>query len=131
MIAIDTNVLVRWLTQDDPEQFRRVQRCLATAKERDEPLFLNHIVLCECVWVLNYSYGFPKSALVDALDRLLVTKQFIIEDKPAVWAAVADYRASQADFADCLIGIKNRNAGCETTVTLDQGAAKLSTFRRL
>ena len=81
--------------------------------------------------MLSYSYGFPKSALVDVLDRLLATKQFIIEDKPAVWAAVADYRASQADFADCLIGIKNRNAGCETTVTLDQGTAKLSTFRRL
>lgn len=131
MIAIDTNVLVRLLTQDDPDQFRRVQRCLAAAKERDEPLFLNHIVLCECIWVLSYSYGFPKSALVDVLDKILATKQFIIEDKPAVWAAVADYRASQADFADCLIGIKNRNAGCETTVTLDQGTAKLSTFRRL
>jgi len=65
------------------------------------------------------------------LDRILATKQFVIEDKPAVWAAVADYRVSQADFADCLIGIKNRNTGCETTVTLDQGAAKLSTFRGL
>ena len=131
MIALDTNVLVRWLMQDDRDQFRRVQRCLATAKERDEPLFLNHIVLCECIWVLSYSYGFSKSALVDVLDRLLVTKQFIIEDKPAVWAAVAEYRGSQADFADCLIGIKNRNAGCETTVTLDHGAAELSTFRQL
>lgn len=93
--------------QDDPDQSRRVQRCLIAAKDRDEPLFLNHIVLCECVWVLSYSYGFPKSALVDVLDRLLTTKQFVIEDKPAVWAAVADYRASQADFADCLIGVKN------------------------
>lgn len=131
MIAIDTNVLVRFLTQDDPDQTRRVQRCFATTKDRDESLFLNHIVLCECVWVLSYSYGFPKAALIDVLDRLLATKQFVIEDKPAVWAAVADYRTSQADFADCLIGIKNRNAGCETTITLDQGTAKLTTFRRL
>jgi len=131
MIAIDTNVLVRLLMQDAPDQFRRVQRCLASAKERDEPLDLNHIVLCECIWVLSYSYGFAKSALIDVLDRILATKQFVIEDKPAVWAAVADYRVSQADFADCLIGIKNRNAGCETTLTLDQSAAKLSTFRRL
>lgn len=131
MIAIDTNVLVRLLTQDDPDQFCRVQRCFAAAKERDEPLYLNHIVLCECVWVLSYSYGLSKSALIDVLDRLLLTKQFVIEEKPVVWAAVADYRTSQADFADCLIGIKNRNAGCETTVTLDQGAAKLSTFRQL
>ena len=131
MIAIDTNVLVRFLTQDDLEQTRRVQRCFAAAKDHDESLFLNHIVLCECVWVLSYSYGFQKSAIIDVLDRLLATKQFIIEDKPSVWAAVADYRASQADFADCLIGIKNRNAGCDTTVTLDQGIAKLTTFRRL
>ncbi|MFO0701211.1 MAG: type II toxin-antitoxin system VapC family toxin [Nitrospira sp.] len=131
MIALDANVLVRLLTRDDPDQFRRVQRCLEAAKDRDEPLFLNHIVLCECIWVLSYSYGFPKSALVDVLDRLLATKQFVIEDKPAVWAAVADYRASQADFADCLIGVKNRNVGCETTVTLDQGTTNLSTFRRL
>ena len=131
MIAIDTNVLVRFLTEDDPEQTRRVQRCFAAAKDQDESLFLNQIVLCECVWVLSYSYGFPKVALVDVLDRLLATKQFVIEDKPSVWAAVADYRSSQADFADCLIGVKNRNAGCETTVTLDQGTAKLTTFRRL
>ena len=131
MIAIDTNALVRFLIQDDPDQTRRVQRYFATAKDQDESLFLNHIVLCECVWMLSYSYGFPKTALVDVLDRLLATKQFVIEDKPSVWAAVADYRASQADFADCLIGVKNRNAGCETTVTLDQGTAKLATFRRL
>lgn len=92
MIAIDTNVPVRFLTQDDPDQTRRVQRCFAAAKDRDESLFLNHIVLCECVRVLSYSYGFPKAALVDVLERLLVTKQFVIEDKPAAWAAVADYR---------------------------------------
>lgn len=124
-------MLVQFLTQDGLEQTRRVQRCFAAAKDQDEFLFLNHIVLCECVWVLSYSYGFPKAALVDVLDRLLATKQFVIEDKPSVWAAVADYRASQADFADCLIGIKNRNAGCDITVTLDQGTAKLTTFRRL
>lgn len=80
MIAIDTNVLVRFITQDDPGQTRRVQRCFATVKHQDESLFLNHIVLCECVWVLSYSL--PKSALVDVLDRLLATKQFVIEDKP-------------------------------------------------
>ena len=104
---------------------------LCDRKDQDECLFLNHIVICECVWVLSYSYGFPKASLVDVLDQLLATKQFVIEDKPSVWAAVADYRTSQTDFADCLIGIKNRNAGCETTGTLDQGTAKLTTFRRL
>lgn len=80
--------------------------------------------------MLRYSYGFPKAALVDVLDRLLATKQFVMEGKPSVWAAVDDYHASQADFGDCLIGIKYRNASRETTVTLDQGTAKLASFRR-
>lgn len=129
MIGLDTNVLVRHLVQDDPGQSRKATQVITKQCTRDDPGFINRIVLCELVWVLESAYGYSKDTVVAVLEKLLRTSQLKIEDVQAAWTAFRVYQKGKADFADCLMGTTNRLGGCEATVTFDQGAGKLEGFR--
>ena len=129
MIGLDTNVLVRHLVQDDPGQSRKATQVITTQCTRDDPGFINRIVLCELVWVLEGAYGYSKNTIVAVLEKLLRTSQLKIEDPQAAWTAFRLYQTGKADFADCLLGTSNRLGGCETTVTFDHAAGKLEGFR--
>ena len=131
MIGIDTNVLVRHLVQDDLRQSREATRVIAKQCTRDDPGFINRIVLCELVWVLESAYGYPKDIIVDVLEKLLRTSQLKIEDAQSAWTAFRMYQKGKADYADCLLGVTNRLAGCGSTVTFDQAAMKLEGFQPL
>ena len=131
MIGIDTNVLVRHLVQDDLRQSREATRVIAKQCTRDDPGFINRIVLCELVWVLESAYGYPKDTIVDVLEKLLRTSQLKIEDAQSAWTAFRMYQKGKADYADCLLGVTNRLAGCGSTVTFDQAAMKLEGFHPL
>jgi predicted nucleic-acid-binding protein len=128
MIGLDTNLLVRYLTLDDAAQSKQAARIIDAAIEAGEDLYLNHIVVCELTWVLSRAYGYAKDELVGVLERILAAGQFAFEDKDSLWRAIEAFRRSSADFADCLIGVKNSTAGCRTTVTLDRAAAGLGNF---
>jgi predicted nucleic-acid-binding protein len=119
MKGADTNVLVRYVTRDDPAQERAAARFLDAAKARSEPILVNVIVLCELAWVLDRSYDYSRAEVALVIDRVLTTEQLVVEDAALVWGALADFKASKADFADCLIGRKNRHLGCERTMTFD------------
>ena len=129
MIGLDTNVLVRYLVQDDPGQSRKAIRVITKQCTRDDPGFINRIALCELVWVLESAYGYSKDTIVAVLEKLLRTSQLKIEDVQTAWTAFRMYQKGKADFADCLMGTTNRLDGCETTVTFDQAASKLEGFR--
>ncbi|MEW6756033.1 MAG: type II toxin-antitoxin system VapC family toxin [Candidatus Latescibacterota bacterium] len=131
MTGIDTNVLVRYLTQDDPDQAARVNALMSETEARDERLFANDVVLCELVWVLESAYQFDKADIAGAVDRLLATRQLEFEDKDLLRLALDDYRASSADFSDCLIGRRNAAGHCTTTWSLDRGMGGLSLFSLL
>jgi predicted nucleic-acid-binding protein len=131
VIGLDTNVLVRYLTQDDQQQFARAERFIKSAKSAGHTLFLNHVVLCELVWVLEGAYRHAKSEIVDVVDRLLLTSDFDIEDRDTVYGALAGFREAQGDFSDYLIGTKNRHSGCETTATFDGALRDAPDFTRL
>jgi predicted nucleic-acid-binding protein len=131
MIGLDTNVLVRFLVKDDPRQAAKATAYIHEACSRDESLWLNHIVLCELVWVLESAYDHPKTAILDVMEKLLLTKQFQVERKDDVWAAIEQYRNGAGDFADHLLGRRNRSSGCEHTVTFDQSLKGSSLFRVL
>jgi predicted nucleic-acid-binding protein len=88
-------------------------------------------VLCELVWVLETGYGLSRAEIGAALETILATAQFEIEGKDLVVAALEDFRASAADFSDCLIGRRNRAAGATQTITFDRGLKGLDAFRRL
>lgn len=128
MIGVDTNVLVRYLTQDDPPQVRRVDALIADALERHDLLFIDDIVLCEVVWVLRTRYRHEKSAIAEALDGMLGTALFAFQDRDLLRRALGAYRAGAADFSDCLIGQRNSRAGCDHTVTFDRALGSQTTF---
>ncbi len=125
MVGIDTNILVRYLVQDDPAQGKRASDFIEKTCTRENPGFINHIVLCELSWVLESVYSYEKETLIEVLEKILIVGQFEIENKDNVWAALHDYKNSKADFSDCLIARKNRFHGCEKTVTFDKGLKNL------
>ena len=127
MRGIDTNVLVRYLIQDDLAQLRAASRFIEDDCSEQEPGLVNQIVLAELVWVLERGYKLDRSAIVAALDALLLARQLSIEHPDDVREAISDYLKG-ADFADSLIAACNARLGCEYTVTLDRGPARRSGF---
>ena len=120
MTGLDTNVLIRYLTEDDPVQARKAAACINTTVARGERCFVSTVVLCELSWVLLGAYEVSKNDLLQTLDRLLATTQFAIGHKDLVRQAVEAYRSGRADFADYIIGAMSREAGCTTTATFDR-----------
>jgi predicted nucleic-acid-binding protein len=131
MTGIDTNVLVRYITRDDPEQYQAAKRALESSCTREAPGYVNVIVLCELAWVLARLYDATDEELVGVIDQLLRTHQFRIERRDQVRAALEQYKRRPAGFPDCLLGRLNRNAGCEETITFDQDAAGMESWRKL
>jgi len=129
MIGLDTNVLVRYLTQDDTAQARRAGAAIAEHTAAGERCYLGPIVLCELTWVLREAYGQTRASLITTLDLILATRQFEIGHKDAVRDAVEAFRAGRADFADYLLGAMSRRDGCEETVTFDRRLRDTAGFR--
>lgn len=131
MIGLDTNVVVRYLTRDDEAQFRAAKRLLQEIEASGETAYLSVVVLAELAWVLAISYGFDRSTLASTLEQLLRTVEFAVEDRDLVGEAVAEFAAGKAGFADTLIGVRNRAAGCDTTATFDRALRGGRGFRVL
>jgi|SRR5271166_735075 len=122
MIGLDTNIVVRYLTQDDPAQTAAAAKVMDSLSP-DSPGFLSLVVIAELVWVLEISYRFKKSEIERVLETLLRSKELTIERAGIVWQAFRKFNASRADFADCLIERSGHAAECQYTVTFDRKAA--------
>lgn len=131
MTGIDTNLLVRYVTRDDPEQYRVAKSFLESDCTREFPGYVNVIVLCELAWVLTSAYDVPDGELADVIDQLLRTHQLRIERRDQVRAALEQFKREAAGFPDCLLGQLNQNADCDETVTFDRDAAAMSGWREL
>jgi len=131
MNGLDTNVLVRYVTQDDAAQAQKATKCITSACTANDPCQIDRIVLCELVWVLEPGYGYSRDQIGEFMESLLHTRQFEFKSRDASLAALRHYRQGKADFADALIGAANRNTGCETTFTFDRKAAGLERFTLL
>jgi predicted nucleic-acid-binding protein len=131
MIGVDTNVLVRYLTQDDPAQFARAAAFIDAASEREEQFLINAPVLCELVWVLATVYEYSREEIGQALEQIFTTAQFEIERLDEARQALGDFRSSKADFSDALIGRINRSLGAKHTVTFDRDLKAVERFRLL
>lgn len=123
MTGLDTNVLVRYVMQDDPRQSPRATR-LIEALSADEPGFVPVVALVELVWVLLGSYGLTRAQVATVLDTLLRSKELVVDRAELVTQALTRYSAGGADFADALIERIAASAGCSATMTFDAGAAK-------
>ncbi|HUR79364.1 MAG TPA: type II toxin-antitoxin system VapC family toxin [Thermoanaerobaculia bacterium] len=120
MIGVDTNVLVRYLTQDDASQARRSGEMIERAEAGGDAARVDVVVLCELVWVLRSAYRYRKDAIVGSLEQILSTAAFSFENRDLLRVAVDAYREGAGDFADYVIGLRNARAGCDHTVTLDR-----------
>jgi len=131
MIGLDTNVLVRYLTQDEPQQCTKVDALFADIAARGDRCFVSPIVLCELVWVLREAYDRTKAEIVTVLDGIIATKQFEIGEKDVIRGAVDAFRHGPGDFADYVIGESSRAADCAETVTFDGSLKGGAGFRML
>ena len=130
MRGVDTNLLVRYLVQDDEEQSRLAREFFERECSADDPAWINRVVLCELCWVLERSYGCTREQVAEAMTAILQTSEFRVEDLSAVWQAIRLYR-SGGDFADALLVRTNAERGCTETVTFDRKAAAMGLMRLL
>ena len=123
MTGLDTNVLVRYIMQDDPRQSAKATR-LVESLTSEQPGFVPLVAVVELVWVLSSSYAMNRSQVVEALDLLLRSKEILVDRADLVLQAQRRFAKGGADFADCLIERIAHAHGCQTTMTFDTGAAK-------
>ena len=123
MIGVDTNVLVRYIVQDDIEQSKIASRFIEGQISSSKPGFINQIVLCELVWVLKRAYHYEKTIILNVIEKILQTKEFVIDNADIVWIALREYREGKADFSDYLIASYNKHSDCTHTVTFDRIAS--------
>ncbi|POP52598.1 PIN domain-containing protein [Zhongshania marina] len=131
MKGLDTNVLVRYLVQDDPGQAAKAAEFIESHCTNDSPCLVGHITLCELAWVLESSYQLKRSAIAEVIEQLLQVGQLEVFEPEVVLQALNDYKVSNADFPDHLLARVNQEAGCEVTVTFDRKAAKQPGFELL
>jgi predicted nucleic-acid-binding protein len=131
VIGIDSNVLVRYLTQDDARQAaiatRFIERDLSARRKGHVSL----VAMAELAWVLRSRYAVTREELAIALAQVIADERFAVQDRAAVWAALDLYRTQAVDFGDALIAAVDRLHGCQQTVTFDRGAARIDGVKLL
>lgn len=131
MIAVDTNILVRYITNDVKDQSILATKLLDSYIGKEKSVFINNIVLCELVWVLVRGYKYQKEQIIKTLKLLLSAIEFEFEHHELAFLAVIEYEKAEADFSDILIGLINHYRTCSTTYSFDQNALKLKYFKKL
>ena len=124
MIGLDTNIVVRYLTHDDPAQTARAIKLFASLSA-DDPGFLSLIVLVESVWVLERSYAFRKDEIVRVVETFLRGREVVVEQSELVSQALQSFNATGVDFSDCLIERCGHAAECRYTATFDRRATQI------
>ena len=128
MIGLDTNILIRFLTQDDPEQSAKATEILERRLTRRQPGFVSVVVMVEVAWVLDRAYGLTRQEVAAAVERLLQVEVLVIENEPEVFTAMVAVKQGRGSFADALIAELGARVGCSRTLTFDQKAARLRGF---
>ncbi len=131
MIGLDTNVLVRYVTQDDARQGAAATKLFEQVLSADRRGFVCLITLCELAWVLADCYDADKARIVAVIDGLLTSRQVMVEEPERVWNALRAWEKSPADFSDALVGEILAANGCNKVVTFDKAASRLPGFELL
>lgn len=133
MIGIDTNVLIRYLVQDDPAQSKLANKFIESCVASGDILWICQMTLCETFWVLERCYKLEKHEIIRILKEILLVQQIQVEEDTVVWHALRDFEnTTKVGFVDCLIGRQNAFHECSYTYTFDKSAAKeLATFKML
>lgn len=128
MIGLDTNILVRYLAQDDPIQSAKAATIFEQRLTAKTPGFVSVVVMVEVVWVLDRAYGLTTQEIAATVQRLLQVEVLRIEAEQHVFAAMIALKQGHASFADVLIAELAARAGCTCTLTFDRRASRLPGF---
>ncbi len=129
MIGLDTNILLRYLTQDDAPQAKRATKIFEKQISEGNRGFISTIVLVETCWALGRFYGVEAEGIETMIDRFLVAPSVEFEHREEIWRALRLSRTGTIDFVDALIGLVGESHGCEYTLTFDKKAAKNKLFK--
>jgi predicted nucleic-acid-binding protein len=129
--GLDTNVIVRYLAQDEPRQSAAATRLMEKTLSAEAPGFVTLVSLCEIAWVLADCYHADRERIRAVLEGLLGTKQIVVESPELAWKALRAWRHPAADFSDALIGEVAAAGGATKVATFDKAAAKLPMFELL
>ena len=131
MIGLDTNVLVRYLAQDDPAQSRTATELIEHRLSEAEPGFLSIVAMAEFAWVLERAYRLAAQEIAAAIEGILQSEVLVVENEQEVFTAMVALKEGRGSFADALIGALGVKAGCSWTVTFDRRAGRLDGFELL
>ena len=120
MIALDTNVLVRYLVEDEPRQSAEATRLIDAAAAAGESIFISQIVLCELVWVLSFAYDVSRREIAAILQQLRRASNLVIESADQVQRAIDSFERGKGDVADYLIAEHAVAQGCTVVATFDR-----------
>ncbi|HSD65221.1 MAG TPA: type II toxin-antitoxin system VapC family toxin [Vicinamibacteria bacterium] len=129
MIALDTNVLARYVVGDEARQTAAARRLIESSCTNDAPGVVSLLVLCELVWVLVQGYGYRRDQVALVLRRLLAAQDLAVERSDLARQALNLHEEGPADFSDYVIGLSGRSEGAEATCTFDRRGAKSPLFR--
>jgi len=128
MIGLDTNILVRYLTQDDPTQSLKATEIIERRLTEEKPGVVSIVAMVETVWVLEHAYGLTPPEIVRAVERILQTEVLLVEDEQEVFTAMIALKNGQGSFADAVIAALGAKRGCSRTLTFDRKALRLPGF---
>lgn len=131
MIGLHTNVVVRYLAQDDLRQSAAATRVFEKTLTPEKPGFVSVVTVCEIAWVLAECYRADRDRIRTVIEGLLGSKQVQVQSAELVWKALRAWKGSAADFSDALIGELALSEGAAKTLTFDKAAAKLASFELL
>jgi predicted nucleic-acid-binding protein len=123
--ALDTNVLVRFLVQDDAKQGLLARELIRSTLEKGEPLYVPVTVMLGLEWVLRSNFGFDKAQIIQTLSSLLATSELSFESETSVEVALELFRQNKADFSDCIHIALSHAAGLTAMWTFDRAASKV------
>ncbi len=129
MIGLDTNVLVRYLVQDDAIQAAAATTLIENMLSASNLGFISVVAITETAWVLQRAYRLTHAMIASALEALLASDVFVVECETEVMRAIIAVRRDHASFADALIGELGARNGCDYTATFDRNAARSVNFR--
>jgi predicted nucleic-acid-binding protein len=128
MIGLDTNILVRYLTQDDPSQSPKAREIIERRLTEENPGFISIVAMVETVWVLERAYELTTHEIVGAVERMLQTDVLVVENEQEVFTAMIALKEGQGSFADAVIAALGARRGCSCTLTFDRKALRLTGF---
>lgn len=128
MIGLDTNILVRYLTQDAPLQSPKASEIIERRLTEANPGFVSIVAMVETVWVLERAFGLATRDIVRAVERVLQTDVLVVENEQEVFTAMIALKEGQGSFADAVIAALGARMGCSYTLTFDRKAARLPGF---